>query len=71
MHFDTRGKIIQHNVSSSSPLMADEAKVYDAYVRLLNESFPTHYTWTPALDFEGKAIEYNRVIYFEADFCLN
>lgn len=71
MHFDTRGKIIHHNVSSSSPLMADEAKVYDAYVRLLNESFPTNFTWTPALDIEGKAIEYKRVVYFEADFCLN
>lgn len=64
-----KGKLVRYQVSDmSNTLIQPHIK---ALIRLLIESLPKTFTWTPAVDHEGKAIEYKRKLVFSADFCWN
>ncbi len=69
MHFDNTGKLVHYQVSDMGNLVIQPH--IKALIRLLIESLPNTYTWTPAQDNEGKAIEYKRKLLFSADFCWN
>lgn len=72
MHFDTTGNLVHYQCSNIDNLTTEEDKMKSSdYLRLLNQSFPYEYTWTPALDYDGRAIEYTKTIMFTADFCWN
>lgn len=69
MHYDSRGKLVHYQASDRGNLIVPpHIKIM---IRLLIKSLPKTYTWTPALDHEGKAIEYKRKLIFSADFCWN
>jgi hypothetical protein len=69
LHYDRTGNLVHYQVSDESNLVIQPH--IKALIRLLIESLPTTFTWTPALDYEGNLIEYKRKLIFSSDFCWN
>jgi hypothetical protein len=69
LHYDRPGNLVHYQVSDESNLVIQPH--IKALIRLLIESLPTTFTWTPALDYEGNLIEYKRKLIFSSDFCWN
>jgi hypothetical protein len=69
LHYDSTGNLVHYQVSDMNNLVIQPH--IKALIRLLIESLPNTFTWTPALDNEGNVIEYKRKLIFSSDFCWN